>query len=409
MFGKSIDKHKKQSCTVGNYLKTFMEENRMPKEKTIVKASETTTISSKKKQTRLSQSKCPSVPIEDVLIIPQSIKDNFAGQATAPLLLAEACNISPTSSNWRTLTGAAVAYGLTSGGYNSKSISLTKLGERIVAPLKEGDDNIAVKEAVMLPSLLAEFYKQFDNNKLPRTDIAYNILANKGVPKDKVEITWNILRSNAQKAQILRVISGNEYIFINNSISVETSEDVAENDSNTIEESDETIPTEVLEKMNIKTPTEVVNPISRKKDKPNIFISHGKNNTVIVGQLKELLTYGQMEPIISVERETTAIPVPDKVFDDMRNCDAGIIHIDLEEIPLGDGEQKFSRLNENVLIEIGAAIALYDKRVILLCKKGTPLPSNLQGLYRCEYEGNQLDYSSTMKLLKTMQELREMM
>ena len=116
MFGKSIDKHKKQSCTVGNYLKTFMEENRMPKEKTIVKASETTTISSKKKQTRLSQSKCPSVPIEDVLIIPQSIKDNFAGQATAPLLLAEACNISPTSSNWRTLTGAAVAYGLTSGG-----------------------------------------------------------------------------------------------------------------------------------------------------------------------------------------------------------------------------------------------------------------------------------------------------
>ena len=126
MFGKSIDKHKKQSYTKDNYLKTFMEENRMPKEKTIVKASETTTIPSKKKQTRLSQSKCPSVPIDDVLIIPQSIKYNFAGQATAPLLLAEACNISPTSSNWRTLTGAAVAYGLTSGGYNSKSISTVR-------------------------------------------------------------------------------------------------------------------------------------------------------------------------------------------------------------------------------------------------------------------------------------------
>ena len=47
MFGKSIDKHKKQSYTKDNYLKTFMEENRMPKEKTIVKASETTTIPSK--------------------------------------------------------------------------------------------------------------------------------------------------------------------------------------------------------------------------------------------------------------------------------------------------------------------------------------------------------------------------
>ena len=170
------------------------------------------------------------------------------------------------------------------------------------------------------------------------------------------------------------------------------------------------VPDEVLEKMNITPPTAPTPQRAElKREKPNIFISHGKNNTVIVGQLKELLTYGQMEPVVSIERETTAIPVPDKVFDDMRNCDAGIIHIDLEEVPIGDGNQTYRHLNENVLIEIGAAIALYGKRVILLCKKGTLLPSNLQGLYRCEYEGNQLDYASTMKLLKTMQELRTMM
>ena len=115
-----------------------------------------------------------------------------------------------------------------------------------------------------------------------------------------------------------------------------------------------------------------------------------------------------MNPVVSVERETTAVPVPDKVFDDMRNCDAGIINIESETIQTTSGET-INRLNENVLIEIGAAIALYQKKVILLCKKGTILPSNLQGLYRCEYEGNQLDYASTMKLLKTMQELRNMM
>ena len=161
--------------------------------------------------------------------------------------------------------------------------------------------------------------------------------------------------------------------------------------------------------MNIVAPNPTMVQAPIKKSKPNIFISHGQNNATIVGQLKELLVYGQMEPVVSIERETTAIPVPDKVFDDMRSCDAGIIHIDLEEVPLGNGEQTFNRLNENVLIEIGAAIALYSKRVILLCKKGTSLPSNLQGLYRCEYEGTQLDYTATMKLLKTMQELREMM
>ena len=149
----------------------------------------------KKKQTRLSQAVCPSVPIEDVLIIPQAIKDNFAGQATPPLLLAEACKISPTSSNWRTLTGAAVAYGITSGAYNAQSISLTHLGERIVAPLIEGDNDIALKEAIMLPTLLADFYQQFDKNKLPRPDIARNILLTKGVPGDKVESTWELLRN----------------------------------------------------------------------------------------------------------------------------------------------------------------------------------------------------------------------
>ncbi|MBE6586639.1 MAG: hypothetical protein E7645_09030 [Ruminococcaceae bacterium] len=64
-------------------------------------------------------------------------------------------------------------------------------------------------------------------------------------------------------------------------------------------------------------------------------------------------------------------------------------------------------MNENVLIEIGAAIALFKNRVILLCKKGIQLPSNLQGLYRCEYEGEQLDYQATMKLLKTFSEFRK--
>ncbi|BCV23385.1 TIR domain-containing protein [Gelria sp. Kuro-4] len=363
----------------------------------------------KPKQSRLSQTICPNLSIEDALAIPRAIKDNFAGQATAPLLVAEACGVSPTSSKWRTLTGAAIAYGLTNGGYNSKEISLTPLGERIVAPRVEGDDEKALKEAIMKPTLLADFYRQFDNNKLPRKDIVYNILRSKGVPEERLESTWDILRANATAAKVLRVISGNEYIYVNmeSSSSAEPVSQISRIEVDQVPPKN--ISNDVLEKMNITPPDYAPQPIPIKKEKPHIFISHGKNNTIIIGQLKELLAYGQMEPIVSVERETTAIPVPDKVFDDMRNCDAGIIHIDLEEVPFGDGDQKYSRLNENVLIEIGAAIALYGKRVILLCKKGTLLPSNLQGLYRCEYEGTQLDYAATMKLLKTMQELRDMM
>jgi predicted nucleotide-binding protein len=45
--------------------------------------------------------------------------------------------------------------------------------------------------------------------------------------------------------------------------------------------------------------------------------------------------------------------------------------------------------------------SLYGKKVILLVEKGVPLPSNLQGLYRCNYKGDDLDHEATMKLLKT--------
>jgi len=51
-------------------------------------------------------------------------------------------------------------------------------------------------------------------------------------------------------------------------------------------------------------------------------------------------------------------------------------------------------LNPNVLIEIGAALALYGKRFILLVEEGTDLPSNLQGLYQARYSGGKLDYDA---------------
>lgn len=362
-------------------------------------------------KSRVSQNTLPLFSLESVLVIAQALKDNFAGQPTAPLLVAEACKISPTSSNWRYLTGCSIAYGITNGGWNAQNIQLTELGERIVSPLEEGDDFRAKKQAVLIPAILKEFYMMYNRNKLPRKDIGLNVLQKKGVPVERLEATWAILRKNAEYVGILRVISGNEYIYLDDDRS--TIKAVSSSTLQNTEEAfnDEVIPDELAERLQIDIPNKpkAEEPVEIKRhEKPNVFISHGKNSQVIIDQLKELLSYGQMVPIVSVERETTAVPVPDKVFSDMRNCDAGIINIVEEEFPSENGT-KVKRLNENVLIEIGAAIALYEKRVILLSKKGTQLPSNLQGLYRCEYEGDQLDYSATIKLLKTIQELRDLM
>src|SRR5204862_4002234 len=136
-----------------------------------------------------------------------------------------------------------------------------------------------------------------------------------------------------------------------------------------------------------------------------VFISHGKQRA-IVGQIKELLAFGNFEPVVSVERESTAIPVPEKVFEDMRSCGAGVIHVGAEGKYLDRDGNEHTKINDNVLIEIGAAMALYGKKVILLVEVGVALPSNLQGLYRCDFQGDRIDYDATMKLLKTFSQFR---
>jgi len=70
-----------------------------------------------------------------------------------------------------------------------------------------------------------------------------------------------------------------------------------------------------------------------------------------------------------------------------------------------DGKEH-KMINQNVLIEIGAAMALYGRKFILLVEKGPTLPSNLQGLYEVRYGGDKLDYDSTMRLMKAFRDFR---
>lgn len=134
-----------------------------------------------------------------------------------------------------------------------------------------------------------------------------------------------------------------------------------------------------------------------------VFITHGENDKIL-RHLKELVAYGKYEPIIALEHETGAKPVPQKVMDDMRTCEAAVIHVSGERILYDENGEAVHLINENVLIEIGAAMALYGNRFVLLVQDGVSLPSNLQGLYECRYEGDELNVAATMKLLKAFSE-----
>lgn len=142
---------------------------------------------------------------------------------------------------------------------------------------------------------------------------------------------------------------------------------------------------------------------ARPGEKLRVFIAHGHNMRV-VEQVQTMLDLADIEAEVAEEEESTAIPVPNKVLAAMRRSDAGIICVSADENRRHD-DGTYS-INENVLIEVGAAFVLYDTRVILLWDKRLPVPSNLQGLYRCEFEGEEIGWDAGMKLMKAVSKFR---
>jgi len=136
-----------------------------------------------------------------------------------------------------------------------------------------------------------------------------------------------------------------------------------------------------------------------------VFITHGKDRA-LVEPIKKLLEYGELEPVVSVERSSVSKPVPEKVMEDMRGAGAAIIHVDAERTVKDEEGNEHVIINPNVLIEIGAAMAIYGRRFILLVRDGVKLPSNLQGLFEVRHRGDTLDADATIRLLEAMKDIK---
>lgn len=137
-----------------------------------------------------------------------------------------------------------------------------------------------------------------------------------------------------------------------------------------------------------------------------MFITHGKN-TKILGQIEKIVRYGGFEAVIAKDHQTTAKPVPDKVLDEMRSCQAAVIHVGSEGMLKDEDDNLQPKINLNVIMEIGMARALYGNDFILLVEDGLQLPSNLQGLYECRYTGGELNMEATMRILEAFSEFKK--
>jgi hypothetical protein len=130
-----------------------------------------------------------------------------------------------------------------------------------------------------------------------------------------------------------------------------------------------------------------------------VFITH-RSNKKILEQIKELVAFGKFEPIVGRDREAAGGPFLHILMDEMRRCDTAIIHVGSDTLRL-DAERQH-RISDDVLIEIGAAMALYGRNFVLLVEEGVELPSNLQGLCECRYCGDEFNVPAMMKLLRAL-------
>jgi hypothetical protein len=130
-----------------------------------------------------------------------------------------------------------------------------------------------------------------------------------------------------------------------------------------------------------------------------VFITQ-RENKKIIGQVKELVAFGTFEPVVAGERETSANPFPHNQMDEMRGCDTAVIHVGVDGLRPDADRQP--RISGDVLIEIGAAMALFGSNFVLLVEESIELPSNLQGLCECRYGGDGLNMPATMKLLRAV-------
>lgn len=350
--------------------------------------------SASQKSQKLKQADFPQLTLQDSQKIASCLVDNYAGTEAPPPDVAIAMGISPTSSGWRVLTSSSMAYGLTEGSFSAAKLKLADLGRRLVAPEEEGDDLVARREAILRPRISKEFFERYQRAKFPADTVATNVLRSLGVTQERLTSALEVLKANGKYAGVIRDTPTGMFVSLDSPIIPAPAATLADPATSATGSA-----VQIPEVQGIKATL-----IASESNK-RVFISHGKQRA-IAAQIKELLTFGSFEPVLSVERESTAIPVPEKVFEDMRSCIAGVIHVSKEAELLDKDGNTHSKINDNVLIEIGAAIALYGKRVILLVEKGVPLPSNLQGLYRCDFDGDKLDYESTMKLLKTFSQFR---
>src|SRR5687768_13485784 len=245
---------------------------------------------------KISQADVPGCSLDDALRVPRAIAEHYGFRATKPLNVAAGMGIQPNSGSFRMLAGAAIAYGLTSGGPNAPEISITPLGMRIVRPTVEGDDLKARREATLKPRVVGEFLRRYNDAPIPREDIGMNVLHDMGVPRDRAKAVFDLIISSAESVGLIRDIRSKRYISLDGAATADAAVDEPIDADELLEPELPPAGSAVGARSQAPPPTGAV---EIQKAQKRVFVTHGKNRAFIE-PIKKLLTFGELDAVVSV-------------------------------------------------------------------------------------------------------------
>jgi hypothetical protein len=116
----------------------------------------------------------------------------------------------------------------------------------------------------------------------------------------------------------------------------------------------------------------------------------------VAEEIRTLLDFGGFDPVV---RENGSDLSDVKALDAMRGCGAGIILVHAQGQDAGAAPA-------NVLLEIGAAMALYRNRLVLLLEEAAALPPDVGLVRQVRFAGESLDQQATLGLMKILAEFK---
>jgi len=321
----------------------------------------------------------PKYTLEDTLRVAKALQEANGGQPLPPTETAIALEMSPGSSEFRTILSSSIKYGLTSGSYNQERVSLEELGRNIVEPTSPESSQRSLVTAALNPPTFRSIYDYFKGKKLPEATFFQNTVVREfGVSREHAEKCVTIFNANMEYVGLVRVATTGRWLSTE-AVPVQ----VPPRGTESQPESEEHVHEAVVSG---EAPP-------RTSEQPRVrnalFIGHGANKKPLE-QLKRILDEYKIPYKVAVEEPNRFRPISQKVADIMKECGAATLIFTADE-EFRDAEGKsIWKPSENVVYKLGVASVLYGGKIIIFKEDGVHFPSNFRDIGYIGFEKDAL-------------------